>query len=232
MSPEVVLTLKELVVDHVHTTLYDEKVQWQPPLDGALRGLTAAAAAWKPAPARHSIWQIVRHLILWKRAVLQAWDGILAYALLRPLEDLRLREDDAEGISLLSRERLKRAARVASEQPHHLHRGFQPGHAEARGHRRVRRDQTKLELLGLGVLPLPGKVQQVAALPRRDIGQRQNTAHGPETHRRIEKSRGTGQYLESRSAVSDDLPQLGQGPAAVLHPRDVGVRGQRDDQVG
>jgi uncharacterized damage-inducible protein DinB len=75
MSPEVALTLKELVVDHVHTTLYEEKVQWQPPLNGALRGLTAAAAAWKPAPARHSIWQIVRHLILWKRGVLQAWDG-------------------------------------------------------------------------------------------------------------------------------------------------------------
>ncbi len=73
--PEIALTLKELVVDHVHTTLYDEKVQWQPPLSGALRSLTAAEAAWKPAPARHSIWQIVRHLILWKRAVLQAWDG-------------------------------------------------------------------------------------------------------------------------------------------------------------
>ena len=75
MNPEGALTLKELVVDHVHTTLYDEDWQWQPPLGGALRGLTAAEAAWKPAPARHSIWQIVRHLILWKRGVLQAWDG-------------------------------------------------------------------------------------------------------------------------------------------------------------
>lgn len=75
MSAEGVLTLKELVVDHVHTTLYDEEVQWQPPLSGALRGLTAAEAAWKPAPERHSIWQIVRHLILWKRGVLDAWDG-------------------------------------------------------------------------------------------------------------------------------------------------------------
>jgi uncharacterized damage-inducible protein DinB len=75
MTPKVTLTLEELVVDHVHTTLYDEHVQWQPPLSGAVRGLTAAEAAWKPAPTRHSIWQIVRHLILWKRAVLQAWDG-------------------------------------------------------------------------------------------------------------------------------------------------------------
>lgn len=75
MSGEAALTLKELVVDHVHTTLYDEDVQWQPPLSGALRGLTAAEAAWKPAPERHSIWQIVRHLILWKRGVLDAWNG-------------------------------------------------------------------------------------------------------------------------------------------------------------
>ena len=75
MNPKGALTLEELVVDHVHTTLYDETVQWQPPLSGALRGLTAAEATWKPAPARHSIWQIVRHLILWKRGVLQAWDG-------------------------------------------------------------------------------------------------------------------------------------------------------------
>lgn len=73
--PEIALTLHALVADHVYTTLHDEKVQWQPPLSGALRGLTAAEAAWKPAPARHSIWQIVHHLILWKRAVLQAWDG-------------------------------------------------------------------------------------------------------------------------------------------------------------
>jgi uncharacterized damage-inducible protein DinB len=75
VCPENLLSLRDLVADHVHTTLYDEKVQWQPPLDGALRGLSAAQAAWKPAPPRHSIWQIVRHVTLWKRGVLQAWDG-------------------------------------------------------------------------------------------------------------------------------------------------------------
>lgn len=69
------LTLHELVVDHVHTTLYEEDWQWQPPLSGAVEGLTAVEAEWKPSPERHSIWQIVRHLILWKQAVLSAWDG-------------------------------------------------------------------------------------------------------------------------------------------------------------
>jgi uncharacterized damage-inducible protein DinB len=67
--------LSALVADHIHTTLEDEKWQWQPPLRGAVRGLTAAEAAWKPSPERHSIWQIVRHLILWKQGVLDAWDG-------------------------------------------------------------------------------------------------------------------------------------------------------------
>ena len=41
----------------------------------AVEGLTAAQAAWKPSPERHSIWQIVRHVILWKQGVLDAWDG-------------------------------------------------------------------------------------------------------------------------------------------------------------
>ncbi len=75
MSRETSVTLKELVVNHVHTTLHKEDWQWQPSLSEALEGLTAAQAAWKPAPQRHSIWQIVRHLILWKRGVLNAWDG-------------------------------------------------------------------------------------------------------------------------------------------------------------
>ncbi len=72
---ESALTLKLLVTDQVRNTLLQEDWQWQPALSEALEGLTAAQAAYKPAPERHSIWQIVRHLILWKRAVLQAWDG-------------------------------------------------------------------------------------------------------------------------------------------------------------
>ena len=75
MSPTVALTLQELVVYHIQTTLHHEDWQWQPSLTEALEGLTAAQAAWKPASARHSIWQIVRHLLLWKRGVLDAWDG-------------------------------------------------------------------------------------------------------------------------------------------------------------
>ena len=56
MSRELELTLKELVVDHVHTTLYEEDWQWQPSLTAALEGLTAAAVRWRRGPACGS-WQ-------------------------------------------------------------------------------------------------------------------------------------------------------------------------------
>jgi hypothetical protein len=51
-----------------------EKESWQPSLSMAVDGLTASQAAWKPAPPRHSIWQIVRHVARWKAALLQAWE--------------------------------------------------------------------------------------------------------------------------------------------------------------
>jgi uncharacterized damage-inducible protein DinB len=67
------ITVKDLLVNHLESTF--EKETWQPPLATAVYGLTAAQAAWKPSPERHSIWQMVRHVLWWKRSVLQAWDG-------------------------------------------------------------------------------------------------------------------------------------------------------------
>lgn len=66
-------TAKEMLLEHLTYTF--EKEGWQPPLAHAVAGLTAAQAAWKPDPERHSIWQIVRHVLLWKRGVLRAWAG-------------------------------------------------------------------------------------------------------------------------------------------------------------
>ncbi|MDR7420632.1 MAG: DinB family protein [Armatimonadota bacterium] len=67
------MTVKDLVLDHLTYTF--ERDAWQPSLSHAVEGLTAAQAAWKPSPERHSIWQIVRHVILWKQGVLDAWSG-------------------------------------------------------------------------------------------------------------------------------------------------------------
>jgi uncharacterized damage-inducible protein DinB len=37
--------------------------------------VTAEQAAWKPAPGRHSIWQLVSHLIFWRRYMLRRVAG-------------------------------------------------------------------------------------------------------------------------------------------------------------
>ena len=66
-------TVKDLLLEHLEYTFTKEG--WQPPLAHAVGGLTAEQVAWKPDPERHSIWQIVRHVLHWKRGVLQAWDG-------------------------------------------------------------------------------------------------------------------------------------------------------------
>lgn len=66
-------TVKELLVHHLTYTF--EKEAWQWPLSLAVAGLTAEQAAWKPGRERHSIWQIVRHIIRWKEGVLVALEG-------------------------------------------------------------------------------------------------------------------------------------------------------------
>ena len=81
------LTLKELVLNHLEYTF--EREAWQPSLSMAIEGLEASEAAWKPAPGRHSIWQIVRHVTHWKQATLGAWDGS------RPLYDAATGPTDA-----------------------------------------------------------------------------------------------------------------------------------------
>jgi len=67
------LTVKDLLLDHLEQTYKREG--WYTPLGMAVMGLTAEQAAWKSSPERHSIWQIVRHIIHWKRGVLESWAG-------------------------------------------------------------------------------------------------------------------------------------------------------------
>lgn len=67
------ITVKDAVQYHLEYTF--EKEAWQPSLAMAIEGLTAAQAAWRPGPERHSIWQIVRHVTRWKRAVFDDWNG-------------------------------------------------------------------------------------------------------------------------------------------------------------
>lgn len=45
-----------------------------PTLMGALRGIDARQAAWKPAPDRHSIWGLALHIAYWNYAVRRHFD--------------------------------------------------------------------------------------------------------------------------------------------------------------
>ncbi len=48
---------------------YDRAAWHGPNLRGALRGVSAEQAAWKPGPDRNSVWQLVLHCAYWKYAV-------------------------------------------------------------------------------------------------------------------------------------------------------------------
>lgn len=44
-------------------------------LRGSLRGLALARALWRPAPARHNIWELILHTAYWKYAVRRRLEG-------------------------------------------------------------------------------------------------------------------------------------------------------------
>lgn len=48
---------------------YDHKSWHGTNLRGAIRGLSAKTAAWRPHPKRHNIWENVTHAAYWKYAV-------------------------------------------------------------------------------------------------------------------------------------------------------------------
>jgi hypothetical protein len=48
---------------------YEAPAWHGPNLTGALGGVTAAQAAWRPAPGRHSIWDVTVHAAYWKYRV-------------------------------------------------------------------------------------------------------------------------------------------------------------------
>lgn len=48
---------------------FDREAWHGPNLMGALRGLDAAAALWRPAPGRHNAWEVALHCAYWKQRV-------------------------------------------------------------------------------------------------------------------------------------------------------------------
>ena len=54
---------------------FSRKAWHGPNLRGALRGVTAPQAAWRPDPGRHNIWEIAVHVAYWKYAVRRRLTG-------------------------------------------------------------------------------------------------------------------------------------------------------------
>jgi uncharacterized damage-inducible protein DinB len=55
---------------------FDVKAWHGPNLRGAIRGLSAANAAWRPAPGRLCIWELVLHCAYWEYAVWRRLTGV------------------------------------------------------------------------------------------------------------------------------------------------------------
>ena len=54
---------------HQLDTAYDRKAWHGPTLKGVLRGVDEALASWRPAPERHTIWELTVHCAYWKYTV-------------------------------------------------------------------------------------------------------------------------------------------------------------------
>jgi hypothetical protein len=66
------------VLDHYLALIdeaYDHKAWHGTTLRGALRGVSAAQAAWRPARNRHNVWELVVHAAYWKYAVARRLTG-------------------------------------------------------------------------------------------------------------------------------------------------------------
>ena len=68
-APEIAQLL--LIID----AAYDHKSWHGPNLRGSLRGVTVGQAAWRPAPGRHNIWELIVHAAYWKYIGLRRLTG-------------------------------------------------------------------------------------------------------------------------------------------------------------
>jgi hypothetical protein len=69
MAPEV----EQLLA--IMDAAYNRQSWHGPNLRGSIRGVTPGQAAWRPAPGRHNIWELVVHAAYWKYTALRRMTG-------------------------------------------------------------------------------------------------------------------------------------------------------------
>lgn len=106
---------------------FDRKAWHGPNLLGSLRGLSADQALWRPAPGRHSIWELAIHCAYWKNVVRRRIDpeadgrfprGPANWPALPAPADAAWKAD----LALLREEHRRLRAAVAALRPADLHR--------------------------------------------------------------------------------------------------------------
>lgn len=70
------ITVKKTVLATMHYAF--DKTVWHPALEQALKDVSAEQASWRPAEGRNTIWEIVRHVTLWKSGLLKGWEALAA----------------------------------------------------------------------------------------------------------------------------------------------------------
>ena len=68
------MTMDRDILVRMWTEAWKEGI-WYTPWASAVDGLSARQAAWKPDPDRHSIWQIVTHIMFWQEYTLRMLAG-------------------------------------------------------------------------------------------------------------------------------------------------------------
>jgi hypothetical protein len=107
------------VLLHLIDEAYERQAWHGPNLRGSIRGLDEKAAAWRPTPSRHSIWEIVVHATYWKYAVRRRLLGEkrgsfpLAGSNWFPRPDRKSRRSWKHDVALLESEHRKLRAAVA-----------------------------------------------------------------------------------------------------------------------
>ncbi len=71
MPRDAVVPLLVSIIDRA----YDRRSWHGTNLRGALRGLTAREASWRPGPGRHDVWEVAIHAAYWKYVVARALTG-------------------------------------------------------------------------------------------------------------------------------------------------------------
>lgn len=71
MSPSREIKLLLGIIDQA----YDRRSWHGTNLRGSIRCITVRQAAWRPAPGRHNIWELVVHAAYWKYAVARRFTG-------------------------------------------------------------------------------------------------------------------------------------------------------------